>query len=239
MKDKDILSHKKQLQKAEQEYLVYINSIEDIKYNFDAELERKLASITAEDGLTEVTDKDIAKELGLSAQNYSTRLTKNRLPLKYIVDLCLSKNVNINWVLYSNQPLWKQEEATKAIQHYAECRANKYKRLLGKFSGRCEGFVKFARINQWDSVIGDRKDLPTSEIKYIKEDDIFGADYKKSRNWALIAWFIILFSFIYYLGYLHGANSKSIPAYEKEIEDLKIKYKFKKIINTVGSKSNY
>ncbi|WP_304545980.1 hypothetical protein [Sulfurimonas microaerophilic] len=203
--------NKDALKKAQEEYQVYLNSLEDVTYEFDDELERKLASIVKEDGLSKAKDLEIAEALGLKPQNYSNKRRRGIVPLKNIVELCLRKNININWVLCTKQPLSKQEDATKAIEDYTKCRANQYKRILGKFTGNCKGYVRFMSTLYQYSCMGDCKDLPTTEIRYIKEDDIFSPDYKKRKTsiFLKIIWLVILLGIAYYFGYSHGLSISS------------------------------
>lgn len=70
-------------------------------------------------------DKDMAELLGISRVTYSERATRNSLPYEKIIELCLSKGINVNYVFGIKNDFQKiksgvaQEKIKKYINYKA------------------------------------------------------------------------------------------------------------------------
>ncbi|PHO10788.1 hypothetical protein CPG37_02790 [Malaciobacter canalis] len=108
----------------------------DIKFN--NELIYKLESIYAQDGLTKVDEKDIAKAMGMSPSQFSRDKNNDQVPYKYLIPYCLDKEVDINWILDSNINSLYIIEHTSFIKKWTRCRSNLLARIRGKYNKDCE-----------------------------------------------------------------------------------------------------
>ncbi len=111
---------------------------------YDDDTNLKLASLIKLNSKIVVTDTEIAEHLNTSKQNLSNYRRDNRIPYSMLCELCLSKNININWLLdrkkiYSHDDFKKQIATTENAQDIYLERENKgfhkYKNLSKRTGG--------------------------------------------------------------------------------------------------------
>lgn len=67
--------------------------------SFDRILQ-KLKTVIAKGGKRIVNDKEVAKALGLTPQNFSNLKQRDSIPTEYIMNFCAKNKISINWMFY-------------------------------------------------------------------------------------------------------------------------------------------
>ena len=70
---------------------------------------------TEKDSKMPVFDKDVAKELGMSAQNFAMRKNRDELPYEEIGIFCAKNKISFNWIVYGQIPDSLNEQTDKLI----------------------------------------------------------------------------------------------------------------------------
>lgn len=71
---------------------------------FNDNLILKLKCIISDSAYKNVKNKEIANALGLNEKAFSIRKARNSIPLENIVEFCLKKNIDINYILSNHAP---------------------------------------------------------------------------------------------------------------------------------------
>lgn len=162
------------------------------KYKFNKELLYKLESIYARDGLTKVNEKDIAKAMGMSPEQFSRNKKEKKIPYQYLIPFCMNNFININWVLDTDSNLFHEIENTQNAKKWTLCRQNLLNRIRGKYTltKDCEKVQIFHSYNS--------DELKTDKDIY----DFFYSKNKISCNTKYKIIILLLIAFL--LGYLFG-----------------------------------
>lgn len=78
-------------------------------------IERLKDILSKEYGERKIFDKDVAKALGITPEHLSMLKRRQKLPLPELLDFCARKRININWLLYDQDPHSLCEETQKFI----------------------------------------------------------------------------------------------------------------------------
>ncbi|BCD67414.1 LexA family transcriptional regulator [Nitratiruptor sp. YY09-18] len=94
--------------------------------SFHEVVERIKDILSQEIGERKVYDKDVAKALGLTPENFSMLKRRNRLPLEELLDFCAKRGISINWLLYDQDPasLCDQTEKFAYVKYFKEVNAS-------------------------------------------------------------------------------------------------------------------
>ncbi len=179
----------------------------------------------AKDGLTKIYDKDIAKELNMSQEQFSQMKNNDKIPFEKIVLLCMKNNININWVLDTSRFPNVQIESTQYIFDWFHCRKFKYKRILaGLTSSKCK---KISTGITYSSHPYDNP-LPIKHEENEKQINIFNPLYMGepliSKITKKVILILIVLAIGYFLGYQKSKIEHSIENYEKRINKTEKKY---------------
>ncbi len=68
------------------------------------EVIERLKDILSKEQEGKVYDKDVAKALGISPEYLSILKKRKKIPFKEILDFCAKRQININWLLYDQDP---------------------------------------------------------------------------------------------------------------------------------------
>jgi len=78
-------------------------------------IERVKDILSKEFGERKIYDKDVAKALGITPEHLSMLKRRRKLPLPELLDFCASRKININWLLYDQDPHSLCEETQKFV----------------------------------------------------------------------------------------------------------------------------
>lgn len=89
-------------------------------------IERIKDILSNEVGQKKIYDKDVAKALGIRPENLSMLKKRGRIPYQEILDFCARRKININWLLYDQDPvsLVESTERFAYIKYFKEINAS-------------------------------------------------------------------------------------------------------------------
>ncbi len=76
---------------------------------------KKLKTVIAKGEKRIVNDKEVAKALGLTPQNFSNLKQRDSIPTEYIMNFCAKNKISINWMFYDQLYGIQDLEATEYI----------------------------------------------------------------------------------------------------------------------------
>ena len=107
---------------------------------YDDDTNLKLASIIKLNHMTVVSDTELAENLNTSKQNLSNYRRDNRIPYSMLCEICLNKNININWLLDRNK-IYSPDDFSRQITKTVNAQ-NIYLERKNK------GFRKYKNLNK-------------------------------------------------------------------------------------------
>ncbi len=94
--------------------------------SFEEVVERIKDIISQEVGARKVYDKDVARALGITPEHFSMLKKRGRLPIKELLDFCAKRRININWLLYDQDPysLCESTQRFAYVKYFKEINAS-------------------------------------------------------------------------------------------------------------------
>ena len=89
-------------------------------------IERIKDILSNELGQKKVYDRDVAAALGIRPENLSMLKKRGRIPYQEILDFCAKRKININWLLYDQDPLSLVENTERFayVKYFKEINAS-------------------------------------------------------------------------------------------------------------------
>ncbi len=116
------------------------------------EVIERIKDILAQELRRRVFNKDVANALGITSQHLSMLKKRGKLPLPQLLDFCAKRKININWLLYDQDPLSLQETTQKFIyvKYFKDINAS----AGGGAFNYEEGYEKMAIDRQMAQMLG-------------------------------------------------------------------------------------
>jgi len=93
---------------------------------FDKIIEKLKDILSQEIGDRKVLNKDVAKALGISAENLSVLKKRNKIPYEELALFCAKRKISLNWLLFDQQIETIKEETEKfsKIRYFKDINAS-------------------------------------------------------------------------------------------------------------------
>lgn len=94
--------------------------------SFEEVIERIKDVLSSEIGERKVYDKDVANALGISKEYFSMLKKRKRVPLNEVMNFCVKRGININWLLFDQdiESLSKETEKFAYIKYFKDINAS-------------------------------------------------------------------------------------------------------------------
>ena len=94
--------------------------------SFEEVIERIKDVLSSEIGERKVYDKEVANALGISKEYFSMLKKRKRVPLNEVMNFCVKRGININWLLFDQdiESLSKETEKFAYIKYFKDINAS-------------------------------------------------------------------------------------------------------------------
>ena len=142
---------------------------------FDKIIEKLKDILSNEIGERKVLSKDVAKALGISAENLSILKKRNKIPYEELALFCAKRKISINWLIFNQvvKSIAKESEKFERI-HY-------FKDIYASAGGGAINYDEEAEFLELDEEIVNHLGGKHS-IKYIKALNVLGDSMEPTLN---------------------------------------------------------